>query len=158
MTVRLFSSALLLAFMLPHAPAQQPAPIDGVGLHAPGKRAGTMRYLVTFGTRDFDLEGFRAAVLARRSAAEVDAIVADLEQKARAHQKAFVMQVRRLGGEVDQQYWLVNGCAIEAPPSAIAELRASANVESIEPDHTTMPLILVSTNSANHNSDAVNAA
>ncbi len=139
-------------------PAQEPAPPDGVGIHAPGDRAGNLRYVVTFSTRPFDVSAFRAAVLAKRSAAEVDAIVAHLERRARAHHAGFAAAVEAAGGLVHAHWWLIDGLAFEAPPAAIAGLRALPNIAAIDGDHTTMPCILTATNAANHNSDAVNAA
>jgi hypothetical protein len=152
-------STLALPVLLTFAvAAQQPSLPDGVGIHATGVRPGTMRYVAMFAQRDFDLNGFRSAVLARRPAAEIDAIVADLERRARAAHKPFSAAVEQAGGQVHMHWWLIDGCAFEVAPGAVDALRRLENVRTVEADHTTMPLILVSTNASNHNSDAVNAA
>lgn len=148
----------LFALLVTALPAQEPQRPDLIGQHVAGSRAGTMQYIVTFAERDFDLAGFRAAVLSHRSADEVAAIVADLERKATRHQEGFTTAVDRAGGSVLQRWWLVNGCAIEVAPGEVGALSRLPNVESIVPNRTTMPLIITATNAANHNSDAANAA
>src|SRR5262245_65577100 len=145
-------------------PAQSPTAGEAHGL--PGQRPGTERWIVQFKTRAFDLDAFREANLRDAGADEVGPIVAGLEARMRADQAAFVRHVERLGGAVVQQWWLINGCAVEVPPAALAALRAHPNVQSVEPDRMyepcrTMPAalpILTATNASNHNADAVQAA
>ena len=149
--LRLLAPALALSMLC----AQE---LTKTGLPVAGARAGTMRYIVMFEQRSFDLEGFRAAVLARRSPAAVDAIVADLERRVQLDQAAFAAAVTRAGGDVVTQWWLVNACAIDVPPAAVDVLLQHENVLSIEPNRTTEPVILTATNASNHNSDAVNAS
>ena len=132
----------------------------------PGQRPGTERWIVQFRKRTFDLDAFRDANLRNAGPGEVAPIVAGLEASMRADQAAFVGHVERLGGTVVQQWWLINGCAIEVPPAAIAGLRAHPNVLSVEPDRMhepcrTVPValpILTATNANNHNADVVQAA
>lgn len=122
----------------------------------PGKRAGTERWIVQFEKRSFDLSAYRAAVYARRPAAEVAKIVADLEKKVLADQAAFVRKVEAdLDATVFAQWWLVNACAIEVAPKNLDRLRGMVNVARVEPDREWLPWIKASSNSANHNSDFV---
>lgn len=72
----------------------------------PGKRPGTELWIVQFQKRSFDLSRFRTAIYQRRPAAEVDAIVADLERKVIADQAAFVRKVKNdYDADVLHQWW-----------------------------------------------------
>lgn len=123
-----------------------------------GRVAGTQRWIAHFKSRSFDLAQFRRANLERRPAAEVTAIVADLERQMRRDQAAFVAAVERLGGTVVAQWWLVNAAAFEIAPARLDDVRKLDNVERLEADRWVFPVIRTATNAANHNSDAVNAA
>jgi hypothetical protein len=122
----------------------------------PGAIKGTERWIVHFKSRPFDLQGFRKAVQSN-DAAQVSATVRDLEAKVKAHQAAFEKVVEAMGGEMVAQWWLINGCAIDVPPSKLAELRKLDNVDFIEPDLETNPQIKTATNARNHNADALQA-
>jgi hypothetical protein len=134
----------------PAAPASAPAPL-------PGARPGTQRWLVHFAKRSFDLEGLRAATLARKPAAEIAGLVADLDRRARADQEPFVRAVERLDGVVLAQWWLVNGCAVEIHAAAVDAVRALPDVLRLEPDMSAEPSIKTATNALNHGADAVHA-
>jgi subtilisin family serine protease len=124
----------------------------------PGARPGTERWLVQFATRSFDLDGLRAAILARQPAPVVATLVADLEQRMRQDQAGFVTAVQGLGGSVVRQYWLVNAAAVEIPPARLAELRALPNLLRVQPDERCAPVIATATNMNNHRADALQAA
>lgn len=127
-----------------------------------GRKAGTLRYNVTFAERSFDLTDFRNAVSEREPAWIVAAIVQDLEDRARREQEGFRKAVIELGGDVVITFWLINACTIEIPPAALERVRAMANVLHVRPDLPTYPLgaaapIRVATNSSHHNADAEQA-
>ena len=135
--------------------AQAPAMDAAHGL--PGAIAGTERWIVHFKKRSFDLSGFREAVYAGRSAAEVEKIVKGLEADVVADQAGFVQAVAKIGGKVQIQWWIINACAVDIPHAAIGKLRRIANVARLEPDQETFPVIKTATNSKNHNADALQA-
>ncbi|HHI81502.1 MAG TPA: hypothetical protein ENK02_16185 [Planctomycetes bacterium] len=120
----------------------------------PGAIKGTERWIVHFKSRSFNLQGFRKAVQSN-DAAKVSAVVRNLEAKVKADQAAFEKAVEAMGGEMVAQWWLINGCAIDIPPSKLAELRKMENVDFIEPDQETYPQIKTATDSRNHNADAL---
>ncbi len=166
-SLTVFSGAsLLLGSVLPsQGQPIGPMPSDGTATVAtralevhglPGSIKGTERWIVHFKKRPFDLQGFREAVQSN-DAAKVAATVRDLEAKVKAHQAAFQKVVESMGGEMVAQWWLINGCAIDVPPSKLAELRKMENVDFIEPDRSTNPQIKTATNSRNHNADALQA-
>ncbi len=136
--------------------AQSQAP--EIGSIVEGRLPGTQRWIVHFHTRSFDLAAFRDARRARRPAAEVNAIVRDLEQKAIADQRAFVAAVEKLGGAIVSQWWLINAAAIDIDPARLDAVRSLPNVARLEADRVTEPAILTATNASNHNSDALNTA
>ena len=139
----------------PGAPAPILANTPEHGL--PGRLPGTERWIVDFKTRSFDLSAFRSAILAHRPAAEVNAIVADLQRKALADQAPFVAAAERLGARVTSQWWLVNAAAVEMPAASLNDLRKLPMVAFVQPDVQYFPVILTSTNANNHNADAVQA-
>jgi len=161
MNKRLVTWLMVSAMAIPLT-AQDPAVTvevanTGTAVHGlPGDRAGTERWIVQFKTRSFDLSAYRTAVYARRPAAEVAKIVADLERKVIADQAAFTSKVEAdLGADVVVQWWLVNACAIDVPFKNLDRVRALPNVARLEPNREWLPTIKVSSNSTNHNSDFV---
>ena len=158
-TLVLSSLVLLASSALPQDGGAPPQAATRTSRALPGKLPGSERWLVTFKTRSFDLEGYRQAILAQRPAAEVAQLVADLEQKARADQFAFVNFVEQLGGRVTDQWWLINACAVEVLPARLAQLRAHANVLYLHADEISEPVSIIktATNSQNHNADGVHA-
>jgi hypothetical protein len=150
----LFAAATTLSAQ---SPLDAPIP-DATPRVMPGRRAGTERWIAQFATRSFDLATFRDAIYARRPAAEVDAIVADMQRRVRLDQAAFVAAVESLGGEVIEQFWLVNAAAFEIDPTKLDAIRALPDVTTVDPSLIVQPAIITATNAANHDSDAVNAA
>lgn len=158
---------LVLGGLLSTAVAQTPPPrVDGVGAASPtlpaegtivdGQIPGTQRWIAHFATRSFDLSRFRSANVERRSAAEIAAIVADMERQVRLDQSAFVEAIERLGGRVIAQWWLVNAAAFEIEPKHLDTVAALAGVARLEADRWVYPAIRTATNGSNHNSDALN--
>lgn len=132
--------------------------ICSVLLLAPFLSAQSEDYLVTFGQRSFDLSGFCEAIHARRPAAEVATLVTELEQRCRADQEAFVAFVRKQGGTVTRQWWLVNGCALRLPAAAVEKVRAHPRVSWMAKDELRAPgWIKTATDNKNHHTDAVHA-
>jgi subtilisin family serine protease len=143
----------------PVAPAPTGDTQIGIGTEpVPGLVAGTSRYNVTFATRPFDLGGFRTAIESGANAATMERIVADLQGRAIEHQTPFQQAIVAMGGRVVLQFWLINAATIEVKPAQLAAVRALPNVLFVAPDLPTYPLIKTSTNAANHNADAVQAA
>ncbi|MBI5853345.1 MAG: S8 family serine peptidase [Planctomycetes bacterium] len=99
----------------------------------------------------------REAILARRPAAEVDAIVAGLERAVVADQAAFVAAAERLGARITQQWWLIDAAALEIDPARLDALRRLPNVAFVQPDESRAPLIATATNASNHNADVLQA-
>jgi len=159
-----FTRAVALALGIALSVAAQdsvgPAPIlAGTAAHGlPGARPGTERWIACFRTRSFDLSAFRAAILARRPAAEVDAIVAGLERATVADQAGFAAAAERLGARVTDQWWLINAAAVEIDPTRLDELRKLPNIAFVQPDEEHPALIITATNASNHNADALQAA
>jgi hypothetical protein len=158
MTLRslLLCSFLTVAAVAQHAPDQ----LGVVPLaQRPAVQAGQPipdQWIVQFAQRSFDLEPYRQAILARRPAAEVDAIVAAMEQQVRLDQAAFVVAVEGLGGRVTAQWWLINGCAVTLPAAQVAAMRALPNVASVHADVWHVATLTDSTNATHSDSDAAN--
>lgn len=141
-------------FFVPVPLAAQVSP-GPPALPIPGSEAGSQRWIVTFRTRSFDLEALAEAVSAPAAAA----VVARLDTQAKADQKEFVAFVTREGGVVTNQWWIVNGCAIEIAPERLAEIREHPRVLRVEPDRYLRPaFIKTSTNGNNHRVDALHLA
>ena len=133
------------------APIADDAPAHGL----PGKTPGTERWIVQFAERSFELTAFRNAIHARRPAAEVAAIVLDLERAVIADQADFVAAASKLGARVTEQWWLINAAAVEIAPSALPALRALPNLARVEPDQSFDAVIRVATNAMNHQADVL---
>ncbi len=156
----LLCTGLLAGGLFAQGPVTSPpAPIlAGAPAHGePGRQPGSERWIVHFTTRSFDLDGLRAAILAKRPAAEVTAITADLEQRMQKDQAAFVADTQRLGARVLHQWWLVNAAAIEVTANQLDAVRRLPIVRFVEPDRLCIPVIQQSTNSQNHNADLLQA-
>ena len=138
---------------------QEPAPIlaNTAANGLPGAKAGTERWIVHFAKRTFDLEAFRAAILAKRPGNEVAAIVTDLDRRTKVDQQPFVKDVAALGGVVVTQWWLVNAAIIEIDPKQLLAVRRLPNVARVQPDEACEPVIATATNSNNHRADALQA-
>ncbi len=155
----LFAAAIALASLIP---AQQQTiaelPVTSLSTQTtvqPGESIPD-QWIVMFRARSFDLEAYREAILARRPAHEVDAIVGAMEQQVQLDQAAFVAAVERLGGRVTAQWWLINGAAVQLPAAQLPALRALDNVASVHADLWHVPTLTDSTNSTHSNSDAAN--
>jgi hypothetical protein len=107
-------------------------------------------YIVHFKTRSFDTEAFRAAMLARRPAAEVEAIVRQMEQAVIRDQADFVADVAGLGGAVIAQWWIINGAAVHGGPAVAAAIERLPNVERVERDRWHWPVNGVARNTSHH--------
>ncbi|MCA8972779.1 MAG: hypothetical protein KDC95_23535, partial [Planctomycetes bacterium] len=140
----------LTAQVAGEAPATTAKPV-------PGLVAGTESWIVHFQNRPFDLSAFRAEMYGNKNPEVIATIVKDLEAKVQAHQKKFCNDIVALGGRVTHQWWLVNACCIEVAPKHLAAIRQMGNVAMLEPNVEVIPQIKTATNSANHNSDALNA-
>ncbi|MGE3171201.1 MAG: S8 family serine peptidase [Planctomycetota bacterium] len=112
------------------------APPSGAVLHGSRDRA---RFVVQFEHRDFTLDAFRRAILARRPAAEIDAIVEDLDRRAAAAQAPFRAAVEQLGGQVLEHLWLIDACTVDAPSDAADALRELPNVAEVLRDRAARP-------------------
>lgn len=134
------------------APLLPNSPEHGI----PGDAPGTERWIVHFSERSFDLAAFRNAIRGGAPAADVAAIVADLEARVKADQKNFVDEVKALGGSVVAQWWLINAAAIDIPFAQLGALRKLQNVRFLEADQVWEVAIRTATNANNHNSDYVN--
>ncbi|MGE0144989.1 MAG: S8 family serine peptidase [Planctomycetota bacterium] len=147
------STAQTLQDPVPLAPILADMPTAGI----PGARAGTERWIVHFKSRSFDLTRFREAILARRPANEVAAIVADMERSVRNDQAAFVTAAESLGARITDQWWIINALALELEPEQLAELRRLPGIESVQPDVEWPLLIGVATGEQNHRADGLQA-
>ena len=148
-------SLVLMAVLMP---SQQVCRTAAAGERhgLPGARPGSERWLVTFADRSFTLEAFAKAVR-EGSTDRVAEIVTGLEAKVVADQAAFVEVVKAAGGRVVDQWWIVNGCAIEVPHKALAGLQRHPRVVRLDPDEIARPTAIKdSTNARNHASDAAN--
>lgn len=157
--LRFVTFGLLVASAIAQSTERSAAPIlAGRPEHGlPGAALGSERWIVHFASRSFDLSGFRAAIRAHRPAAEVDAIIAQLEQAVQADQAEFVAAIVALGGKVTNQWWLVNAAAVEIAPAQLDALRRLPNVAFVQPDEERMPAIKTATNGSNHRADALQA-
>lgn len=125
----------------------QPAPDDVV----------PNSYVVMFSQRSFTLEGFRTAVMARRPAAEVEAIVRDLEATVERDQADFVVSVRALGGRVVGQYWLINGAAVDdIAADKLEALRKLPNVREVHHNRVYRVGNNTARNATHHEADQAN--
>ncbi|MBK8977387.1 MAG: S8 family serine peptidase [Planctomycetes bacterium] len=132
-------------------PAQEPAPASAQPTAVPGA------YVVQFRERSFDLEPFRDAIRAGRSAAEIAQIVARMEESVRADQLGFVREVEALGGRVTHQWWIINGAAVgDVVGPAVERLTALPNVASVEPVVLHEALNNTARNSTHHEADQAN--
>lgn len=139
---------LLLAVVCP-AQSQDPALVE----------RDTERWIVHFKTRSFDLGAFRKAIHDRQPQDVVARIVEDLERKVVADQEAFTRTVEtRFDARVLTRWWLINACLIEVNARHVRDIRALPNVLRLQRDQEAVPHIQRSTNSKNHNSDAVQKA
>ncbi len=124
---------------------------------APQPDARAPRWLVTLRDRSFDLTTFATARTAAVAPAAMDAVVADLKARARADQAPLAAVVADLGGTVCDQWWLVNGLAVELAADRVDALRAHPRVARIVRDELRKVGIQTSTNAANHATDLVQA-
>ncbi len=127
---------------------------------APGRIPGTRSWILLLKDRPFDLSAYREAIFQKEPSWEIERIVAGLERAVRRHQAPLAGLVRRLGGRVQAQWWLVNGLAVEVPPSAVEELRGHPMVDKVLPDSFRGPggaPILKSTDTQNHVVDPLQA-
>ncbi len=144
----LFLSLLLFAGTAPAAPPGKAAP----------PQTGLERWTVLFRDRSFDLSAYRRARYAGASAAEVAALVSDLERKAREDQEDFTRAVEKLGGRVWLHLWIINGAVVDLPPGAIEQVRRMRRVLDVQPDREEEAIVYKCTNAHNHNSDYANSA
>ncbi len=160
----MLGSCLFLAVSLTGAPPAQGSAVPvqtarttPVVHGLPGKRPGTERWCVVFRSRSFDLSKFRRAIHEGWPAAQVEAIVAELERLAVEDQAGFTRFVEQdLGGTVVAHFWLINACSIEVEPRFLDRVRKHPKVLYIHPDEEVRPVaILTSTNMKNHAVDAL---
>ncbi len=155
----IYFSLFGLLFSAFACPAGEAAPIPN-GNRIPGKTPGTECWIILLRDRPFDLGAFREAVLSGEPAGEIARIVADLEEKALRHQEPLTAIVEDAGGRVVAHWWLINGMAVEIPPSAIPRLKTHPLVARLVPDEYRGPggaPILKSTNTQNHVVDPLQA-
>lgn len=143
--------ALALPLTLGSVLAQSavPAPVAPAPQVIPGE------YLVHHNA-GVDLGDLRDAIASKASVATVDQIVNGLLAKVEDEREAFVAAVERLGGTVEQNYWIVDVSHVKLDPSKLGALRGLAGVKEIEQNMFVYPTLATSTNSNNHNSDAAN--
>lgn len=144
--------AVLTTGLLTVLLAQEPAP----------PRQGPL-WLVTFKQRSFDLTAYRAAIRARQHPEQVQKIVRQLDAAMRKDQEPFVGFVAGLGGRVEQQYWIVNGCAVRLPKGRVDALRRHPRVRWVHADAPVRAgrvprLIGTSTDANNHRAQALHGA
>lgn len=109
-------------------------------------------YIVRFQARSFDLEEFSAAIRLGKSAQEVAQIVANMEAAVRADQAPFVAAVEKLGGRVNEQWWIINAACVENITSdKLDALKALPNIEVVEPNSYHEALNNTARNASNHN-------
>ncbi|MFO1076249.1 MAG: S8 family serine peptidase [Planctomycetota bacterium] len=157
LTRPLFATLLFGSLLAQSDPSLAPLLPNHSEHGVPGAVAGTERWIVHFARRSFDLSGFRGAIAAHRPAAEVAAIVADLEQRVIADQAPFAQAVQALGGTVVRQWWIVDAAAVEIAPNQLLALRRLPNIAYLQPDERCEPVILTATNSSNHDADSLQA-
>ncbi|PIE23262.1 MAG: hypothetical protein CSA62_08615 [Planctomycetota bacterium] len=122
-----------------------------------GNFEASERWIIHFEKRSFDLEAFRQAVWTGQSAERVEAILADYRQRVQADQAGFVAKLRAVGGQVVEQWWIINACSVDVPKGIIQGLRKLPGIAYIEPDQVWEPLIKTATNAKNHNADLLQA-
>ncbi len=120
-------------------------------------RPGLERWIVLFRDRSFDLSAYRRARYSHAPAAQVAAIVSDLERKARDDQEEFTRAVEKLGGRVWLHLWIINGAVLDLPPGTIHLVRRMKRVQEVQPDREEEAIVYKCTNAHNHNSDYVNS-
>lgn len=113
-------------------------------------------YVVLFKGRSFTLEPYRAAILSRRPAAEVQRIVDDMTAATLRDRRDFVAAVTRLGGRVTAHWWIINGAAITLPATELPALQARDDVEQVLPNHYRRMHLVVATDFKHHASDQAN--
>ncbi len=138
------------------AEAQAPVPSYLAQHGLAGSKPGLERWNIHFTERSFDLLAFRTANR-ERDANKVAAVVADLEQRVVRDQAGFAKLIESLGGEMVEQFWLINACAVEIDPKHLPKLRAFVGVWRVAPDLAAYPVILKATDSRNHDSDKLNS-
>jgi len=127
----------------------------------PGERPGTEIWVVLFKKRSFGLSEIRKAIREGKPASVRTQIIAKYPTLAAADQAPFVRKTEKLGGRLVCQWWLVNGCAIEIPRSALPRVAAMENVGYMHPDRYVGPLVRPSlqgdTDIYNHMADRAHA-
>lgn len=114
-------------------------------------------YVVIFNERSFTLDEFRDAIYARRPAGEVDTIVAKMDAAVQRDQANFVTQVESLGGQVVNQWWIINAaCVANVGAGQLATLRSLPNVAEVQPNRIYSVVNNTARNSANHEADQAN--
>ncbi|MDP6930592.1 MAG: S8 family serine peptidase [Planctomycetota bacterium] len=116
----------------------------------------TRKVIALFEQRSFDLTGFREAILERRSAAEIERLVADLDAAVLRDQEAFVEAVAAAGGKVRHQWWVINGAAIEIPSNRLTEIEQLANIRRLVPDTIHRATLREATGLSHHRADQAN--
>ncbi len=115
------------------------------------------QYLVTFEKRTVDLEAYRTAILAGRSAAEVEFEVQRLQLWAERDQAGFAQAVRAAGGAVTHHFWIINGAAVTLPmANAAGFLAGLPNVASVTQDRIWAPWLETATDAFHHGGDLAN--
>ena len=134
----------------------------------PARPASAQDWIVSFKSRSFDLCTYRKAIREHRPTTEVDGIVRGLEEKALADQRAFALTVQKLGGRLIKSWWITNACLVRITPDKLAQLARQPRVLRIDADAQVAPATITSslrammfihrsTDSRNHNTDAVHA-
>lgn len=144
-----------LSFALLLCPGSVPLPQDPPAALAP---AAEERLLVVFRGAGVDY----SALLAPLDAAlplPVDRIVAALEARAAADQRAFADFIAGLGGRVLHHYWIVNGCAVAVPAAAAAQVAAHPAVLRSYADELRWPHVPIrtATDNSHHRTDMAQA-
>ena len=135
-----------------------------------GADPDSQRWIVMFKKR-FDLRTLRAANIAGRTG-EAKRLVANFERRVVAEQGDFVRTLQELGGTVTGQFWIINAASIDIHPKHLPTVAAMPSVLRLDPDvvvqharlrarrdSSTRAMLPIqkSTDSLNHNSDAVNS-
>ncbi|MEC7585069.1 MAG: S8 family serine peptidase, partial [Planctomycetota bacterium] len=105
----------------------------------PQPRGPVEPWIVLFESRSFDLREFRTAVRGNLPAETLATITDGLAERARSDQEDFCEALSAIGGRVRQQWWLINGCAVDIPAGTSQALLALPRVASIEPDSGFQP-------------------
>lgn len=140
-------SAVVAALtLLPLTGAQSPA-------------SGSVERIVLFDDTLPDLDPLRDAIRSRDDA-RARAIAADVEVEARARRSDFASSLEALGGRITRSWWIVDGVLVVVPSDSLDALARLPGVRAVHENSPRKPgdlPILTSTNSANHNADAVHA-